>query len=109
MNWQKELAVGITVCDSQGKIIEINDRAQAALAKDAEPLLGKNLFDCHQPQSIELIKDMLATGKSHTYTVAKKGQKKLIHQLPWYEDGKVAGLVEFSILLPDDMPHYDRG
>ena len=23
-------------------------------------------------------------------------------------DGKVCGLVEFSFVLPDDMPHYDR-
>ena len=41
----------------------------------------------------------------------KKGKKKLIYQTPWYEDDKTvpAGLVEFSIILPENMPHYDRG
>ena len=33
-------------------------------------------------------------------------------RLPWYEDDAkqvVAGLVELSIILPEEMPHYDRG
>ena len=41
-----------------------------------------------------------------------EGKKKLIYQTPWYEDDDrqvVGGLIEFSIILPDDMPHYDRG
>jgi len=44
--------------------------------------------------------------------ISKKGKKKLKYQTPWYEDDAkqvVGGLVEFSIILPDEMPHYDRG
>ena len=39
----------------------------------------------------------------------KHGQRKLIYQTPWRENGEVRGLVEISIVLPDEMPHYDRG
>ena len=52
---------------------------------------------------------MLAEGTTNTYTVEKNGVKKLIHQTPWRdEEGKIAGLVEFSTVLPADMPHYVR-
>lgn len=33
----------------------------------------------------------------------------MIYQTVWKEDGKIAGLVEFSIVLPEEMPHHDRG
>ena len=51
---------------------------------------------------------MPATGDTNTYSISKNGLKKIIHQTPWRRDGKIAGLVEFSIVLPADMPHYDR-
>ncbi|MBR5611017.1 MAG: hypothetical protein IKW65_05805 [Bacteroidales bacterium] len=41
-------------------------------------------------------------------TISKKGLRKMIYQTVWRQDGKVAGLVEFSIVLPEEMPHYDR-
>jgi len=50
----------------------------------------------------------MQTGESNTYTVEKNGVKKLIYQTPWFEDGKVAGMVEFSIVLPTEIPHYVR-
>jgi hypothetical protein len=28
--------------------------------------------------------------------------------MPWYQDGKFAGIVEISIPIPDDLPHFDR-
>ena len=54
---------------------------------------------------------MVKDNVSNVYTISKKGKKKLIYQTPWYEDDKnvPAGLVEFSIILPENMPHYDRG
>jgi len=53
---------------------------------------------------------MLAEGSSNAYTIEKAGQRKLIYQTPWYDEGgTVAGLVEYSIVLPTDMPHKIRG
>jgi hypothetical protein len=50
----------------------------------------------------------MATGDSNSYTIEKKGVKKLIHQMPWHENGELAGLVEFSLVIPQVMPHFVR-
>ena len=42
------------------------------------------------------------------YTIEKGGRKKLICQMPWYERGAYAGLVEISIVLPDPLAHFKR-
>ena len=35
--------------------------------------------------------------------------KKLIYQTPWFkEDGAFGGLIEYSIEIPFDMPHFVR-
>ena len=38
----------------------------------------------------------------------KAGVKKLIYQTPWYENGEFRGLVELSMEIPFEMPHYVR-
>ena len=102
----RECAVAITVYDTQGNVIYQNNRAITALG-DAR---GANLQACHQPASWQKIEQMLAEGSSNAYTIEKAGQRKLIYQTPWYDEGgAVAGLVEYSIVLPTDMPHKIRG
>jgi len=34
--------------------------------------------------------------------------KKLIYQGPWFQDGKYGGLVELSLEIPMEMPHFVR-
>ncbi|MFC1839726.1 hypothetical protein ACFL1N_09110, partial [Thermodesulfobacteriota bacterium] len=51
---------------------------------------------------------VLTENKSNTYTVTKNNKKKLIHQTPWHKDGKVMGLIEFSIDLPEEIPDHQR-
>ena len=109
MDWIKDFPAGITVCDTDGIIIQINARAEAALGDGKRSLLGSSIFDCHRPESVSLIRKMLADGVPHSYTIEKAGQKKLIHQQAWYQDGQIAGLVEISFVLPADLPHYTRG
>jgi hypothetical protein len=29
--------------------------------------------------------------------------------MPWYRDGVFAGVVELSVPIPDELPHFDRG
>lgn len=101
----ESVAVAITVCDKQGNVVYQNKQAINTLG-DAR---GSNLADCHQPASWQMIQKMVAEGASNSYTIEKKGVKKLIYQTPWYKDGKVAGLVEYSIILPNNMPHKIRG
>lgn len=104
-DWAKELNCAVTVCDTEGNILYMNDKSMATFGGD---LTGRNLQACHKPASWEHIKQMIATGGSNTYTISKQGQKKIIHQTPWYKDGQVGGMVEFSIVIPEEIPHFVR-
>ena len=107
--WIKEYGVAITVCDLDGIITEMNDKAIATFAADGgKELIGKNLFDLHPEHCNVVIRKMLETGKANAYTIEKKGVRKLIYQEPWFRDGKIAGLVEMSLVLPPEMPHHER-
>ena len=105
--WAKEMNCAVTVCDTEGNILYMNNKSCNTFAKYGD-LIGKNLFDCHSPKSIEKIKDMLANGGSNCYTIEKNGIKKMIYQTAWKEDDIVKGLVEISMELPGEMPHYIR-
>ncbi len=54
-------------------------------------LIGKNLFDCHNPQSQAKIRELLETGGVNAYTIEKNGVKKMIYQTAWKQDGVVGG------------------
>lgn len=109
INWTQSLNCAITVCDRDGIIIYMNDKSANTWAKQGgESLIGKSLFGCHSQRSTEIIHKLMQTGQSNTYTVEKNGVKKLIYQTPWFEDDQVAGMVEFSIVLPAEIPHYVR-
>ena len=108
--WLNGIDVAVTVCDRQGVIIAMNRRAGKTFAADGGlSLVGKNLMDCHPETAQQKIRSLLATGASNDYTIEKNGVKKLIHQEPWYRDGEMGGLVEFSIVIPFSLPHFVRG
>ena len=105
--WAKEMNCAVTVCDKEGVIIYMNDKAKETFASHGK-LIGKRMIPCHNERSLGIISDLLANGGSNAYTILKNGMKKMIYQTAWKEDGKVAGLVEISMVIPDDMPHYVR-
>lgn len=108
-SWLKEFPSTVTVCDKEGIILEMNDKAEEMFAKDGgRELIGKNLLDCHPEPSRTQLLEMLEKGTSNTYTITKNGRKKLIHQSPWYKEGAFAGLVEIHVELPNDLPHFNR-
>ncbi len=107
--WIKEFPAAITVCDRQGIVIEMNDKACLTFADEGgKDLIGHSLKDCHKPESWQKILQMMATGNPNTYTIDKKGLCKLIYQQPWFKNGEVAGVVEMSIELPKEMQHHVR-
>lgn len=107
--WIKHFPAAITVCDQNGIILEMNEKARATFAgHGGGQLIGTSLYACHKPQSEAIIKDMLASGKNNVYTIEKNGVKKLIYQQPWYRDGELGGLVEISLEIPSEMPHHVR-
>lgn len=104
-----ELDTAITVCNKDGVILYMNEKAFKTFEKyGGKELIGKNIFDYHNPNSCEIIKKLLKEDTSNTYTVTKNNRKKLIHQTTWHEAGKVMGLIEFSVELPEDMKDHQR-
>lgn len=99
--------LAITVCDKDGNIIDMNQRS-ADVNSHGEKIIGNNLFDCHPPKASAILKDLLENEKLNAYTIEKNGVKKLIYQVPWYDNGVFGGLIELSLPIPFDMPHYVR-
>lgn len=106
--WAEEVACAITVCDSEGVIRYMNEKARATFAKHGD-LIGRSLFDCHNERSRETIRRLLVLGGTNAYTIEKQGVHKMIYQTAWKESGEIRGLVEISMELPDELPHYIRG
>ncbi len=109
--WVKNAPFAVTVCDRKGIILEMNDRSIETFDKDGgKRLIGANVLECHPLRARAKLKKMLGSGKTNTYTIEKKGQKKLIYQSPWYNaQGKCAGFVEISLPIPQKIVHFVRG
>ena len=109
-DWLRSFQAAVTVADKEGVVIAMNEKACLTFTGSASDtsLVGSSLYHCHKPESIQKIKHMLATGENNIYTIENNGVKKMIVQQPFLEDGEVAGIVEISIVLPEQMPHYVR-
>ncbi|MCX8159764.1 MAG: PAS domain S-box protein [Candidatus Saccharicenans sp.] len=108
-DWMEEFPGAITVTDAEGKIIYMNRRAAQSFEQEGGlALIGQNVMDCHRPESREKIKKILESGRPNIYTIEKQGKKKLIYQTAWTENGQLRGLVELSLEIPGDMPHFIR-
>jgi PAS domain-containing protein len=107
--WTKEFPAAITVCDAEGRIVSLNDRAAATFAADGGlGLIGRSVLDCHPEPARTKLKELLETGRVNVYTVRKSGRRKIVLQAPWSESGKPAGIVELSFEIPEVIPHFDR-
>ena len=107
--WIKSFPAAITVCDTIGIILEMNDKAARTFEKDGGAnLVGRNMLDCHPEPARGKAERLLAAREKNVYTIEKKGKKKLIYQAPWYHDGVFGGLVELSLEIPFEMPHFIR-
>jgi transcriptional regulator with PAS, ATPase and Fis domain len=108
--WVKDFPGAITVCDREGVILEMNEKAVTVFAADGgAALLGRNVLDCHPEPSRSRLATLLRTGEKNAYTIEKNGVKKLIYQAPWYRDGERAGIVELSLEIPFELLHFVRG
>ena len=108
--WVKEFGAGVTVCDAEGIILEMNDRSALMFKEQGgRALLGSNVLECHPEPARTKLRSLMDKRQASTYTTEKNGRRKLIHQAPWYRDGQYAGFVEIVLALPDAMPHFVRG
>ena len=107
--WIKELPAAVTVCNEEGIILEMNDKAAKTFEKDGGyKLIGSNMLVCHPDLAREKTERLLAARVKNVYTIEKNGVKKLIFQSPWYKNGEYAGFVELSLEIPLEMPHFIR-
>ncbi len=107
--WVQEFPAAITVCDHNGIILAMNDRSCETFEADGgKNLIGASVLECHPEPARTKLAELLASGAPNVYTIEKGGKKKLIFQSPWYENGKYAGIVELSLPLPTDIPHFVR-
>jgi transcriptional regulator with PAS, ATPase and Fis domain len=107
--WIKEFPAAITVCDIEGIILEMNDKAAKTFEKDGGyKLIGTSMLDCHPDPARGKVERLLNAKLKNVYTIEKNGVKKLIYQSPWYKEGIYAGFVEISLEIPLEMPHFIR-
>ena len=110
MEWIEKLDGNIIVCDENANVIYMNERAIKSYEEDGgASIIGRKLMDCHNERSREKIKEIMTTHEKNVYTIEKKGKKKIIYQSPWFKDGVFRGIVEVSLEIPVEMPHYFRG
>jgi len=109
MHWTDEFPGAVTVCDRDGIILDMNDRSATTFEADGgRALVGTNLLTCHPEPSRTKMADLLANPRVNAYTIEKRGVRKLIYQAPWYRNGEAQGIVELSLEIPEDMPHFVR-
>ncbi len=110
IHWDAGFPGAITICDPQGIIVYMNDKAAATFKTDGgRALIGKNVLDCHPEPARSQLKDMLEKRQANVYTIEKKGVKKLIYQTPLFSSGEYLGFAELSVEIPFEMPHFVRG
>jgi transcriptional regulator with PAS, ATPase and Fis domain len=107
--WVEQFPGSVTVCDTEGRILEMNAKSRETFGADGgAALIGTNVLDCHPEPSRTKLAAMMAERRTNVYTIQKKGIKKLIYQAPWFRDGVYAGFVELSVEIPWTMPHFNR-
>jgi transcriptional regulator with PAS, ATPase and Fis domain len=107
--WVEQFSGSIIVCDPEGIILEMNERAVTVFQKSGgKRLLGSNLLDCHPEPARLKLKQLMEQRQTNIYTIEKRGVKKLIYQAPWYVNDEYRGFVEIVIEIPASMPHFIR-
>lgn len=106
-DWAREMDCAITVCDAEARIIYMNDASRRINSPDSD-IISHNLRQYHPPRAIAIIDRLLSEGGYNAYTISKRGQRKMIYQAAWRQNGVIAGLVEISMVIPDELPHYIR-
>lgn len=104
--WAERMNCAVTVCDTECRILFMNEKSRATFGE----MTGQSMAGCHSERSRRKISELLAAGGTNAYTIEKNGVRKMIYQTAWRRnDGSVGGLVEISMVIPAEMPHYVRG
>ncbi len=104
-----EFPGAITVCDSAGTILELNNRAVESFhAQGGKELIGSNLMDCHPEPALTKLKRLMKKRQTDVYTVTKGRTRKIVLHVPWYRKKKYQGFVEASLPITRKIPNINR-
>lgn len=91
----------VVICNLEHEVIYMNPAATARYAKrGGAELIGKNLFDCHNEKSVEMIRkvlDWFRESKEHNriYTFRNEKENKDVYMVALRdEDGTLIGYYE---------------
>jgi len=108
-SWLDQIQIAFTYCAEDGSIQYMNRvSAETFFADGGEQLIGKNVLDCHPENARLKLQELLAQPALNVYTIEKHGKKKLIYQAPVWDGEIFKGIVEISLPLPADIPHFIR-
>jgi transcriptional regulator with PAS, ATPase and Fis domain len=103
-NWYSEVDFPVTLCDKNGFIVAMNQASIKLFEPDGgASLIGKSLLNCHPEPAKSMLTKMLKTKTAHTYIDRTNMGSTLVHETPWYIDGKYMGFVEILINLSDSF------
>ena len=72
IDWIRDFPNAITICDLEGIVMDLNEKAAAAYEEfGGRALIGKSLLECHpEPARGKLLK-LLQSGEHNVYTIEK--------------------------------------
>lgn len=104
----------VVICNLEHEIIYMNPAAVRSYEKrGGDKLMGRNLLECHNPESVEKIKevvDWFARSEEHNivYTFHDEKQNKDGYMVALRENGKLIGYYEkHEYRNPESMKFYD--
>jgi uncharacterized protein (DUF952 family) len=110
--WVKDFPAEVSIMGKDGIMIGLNDVAIKAFEyAGGEKVIGENGITCHKPSSQKIIRDLIASQKSHSYIRYKPKSHPdcgiFCYQSPWYVDGGFMGLIEFVLPIdPDEIEKF---
>jgi hypothetical protein len=108
--WVERFPGAVMLTDPEGIIVHMNDAAAVVFAKDGgRALVGRSVLDCHPEPSRAKLATLLSDRATNVYSIEKNGRRRIIYQTPWYDGERYGGLMELSLPLPAEMPHFVRG
>jgi hypothetical protein len=108
-DWLNGIKVAMTYCDADGIICDMNSASIEVFSKDGGgKLIGENILDCHPEPGRTKLKELMNHPRVNVYSIEKNGHKKLIYQAPVMDGEKYMGIVEISLPIPNDIPHFIR-
>jgi transcriptional regulator with PAS, ATPase and Fis domain len=105
LNWIQAMTEAAIVCDKEGIILEINDKALVFNNREREDLIGTNVVDCHQENNHPKVRQLLQAGKHDMHIIHTNDTQFISYFSPWQKDGEYAGLIEFILEMPAHKLH----